>query len=108
MWGSRFVGARAVGPWLGEQKPLSKNPLWGNPSPEMTYLPYLPPVVDATQMLDNVFKVLYKYGTHHLMSTEMGHLLILQSAVDPLHADTSASIFLLGGTSDIHEVLNYS
>ena len=37
--GSRFVGARAVGPWVGEQKPLGKTPLGGNPSPEMTYLP---------------------------------------------------------------------
>ena len=36
---SRFVGARAVGPWLGEQKPLGKTPLRGNPSHEMTYLP---------------------------------------------------------------------
>ena len=34
MWGSRFVGAREVGPWVAEQKPLG-----GNPSPEMTYLP---------------------------------------------------------------------
>ena len=39
MLGSRFVGARAVGPLLGEQKPLGKTPLGGNPSPEMTYLP---------------------------------------------------------------------
>ena len=39
MWGSRFVGARAVGPWVGEQKPLVKSPLRGNPSPESTYLP---------------------------------------------------------------------
>ena len=39
MWGSRFVGARAVGPWVGEQKPLGKSPLRGNPSPESTYLP---------------------------------------------------------------------
>ena len=42
MWGSRCVGARAVGPWVGEQKPLGKSPLRGNPSPESTYLPYLP------------------------------------------------------------------
>ena len=41
MWGSRFVGARVVRPWLGEQKPLGKTPLGGNPSPEMTYLPTL-------------------------------------------------------------------
>ena len=39
MWGSRFVGARAVGPWVGEQKPLGNSPLQGNPSPESTYLP---------------------------------------------------------------------
>ena len=39
MWGSRFVGALAVGPWVGEQKPLGKTPLRGNPSPESTYLP---------------------------------------------------------------------
>ena len=39
MWGSRFVGARAVGPWVVEQKPLGKTPQQGNPSPESTYLP---------------------------------------------------------------------
>ena len=39
MWGSRFVGERAVGPGVGEQKPLGKSPLRGNPSPESTYLP---------------------------------------------------------------------
>ena len=39
MWGSRFVGAREVGPWVGEQKPLGKSPLRGNPSPQSTYLP---------------------------------------------------------------------
>ena len=39
VWGSRFVGAREVGPWVGEQKPLGKSPLRGNPSPESTYLP---------------------------------------------------------------------
>ena len=39
MWGSRFVGAREVGPWVGEQKPLGKSPLRGNPSPESTNLP---------------------------------------------------------------------
>ena len=46
MRGSRFVGARAVGPWLGEQKPLGKTPLGGNPSPQKTYLPLVlvPPV----------------------------------------------------------------
>ena len=38
MWGSRFVGARAVGPWVGEQKPLGKTPQRGNPCPESTYL----------------------------------------------------------------------
>ena len=33
------MGAREVGPWVGEQKPLDKTPLGGNPSPEKTYLP---------------------------------------------------------------------
>ena len=33
------MGARAVGPSVGEQEPLGKTPLEGNPSPEMTYLP---------------------------------------------------------------------
>ena len=33
--------ARAVGPCVGEQKPLGKTPMRGNPSPGMTY-PYLP------------------------------------------------------------------
>ena len=33
------MGTRAVGPWVGEQKPLGKSPLRGNPSPESTYLP---------------------------------------------------------------------
>ena len=42
MWGSRFVEARAVGPLVGEQKPLGKSPLQGNPSPETTYLPIQP------------------------------------------------------------------
>ena len=41
MWRSCFVGARAVGPWVGEQKPLGKTPLRGNLSPEMTYRTYL-------------------------------------------------------------------
>ena len=66
------------------------------------------PVVVATRMLENVSKVLYKYGAHHLMSTEMGFLHILQYAADALHAETSASVLPWGGTSDIHEVLNYS
>ena len=38
MWGS-FVGARAVGLWVGEQKPVGKTSPGGNPSPEMTFLP---------------------------------------------------------------------
>ena len=41
MWESRLVGARAVGPSVGERKPLGKSPLRGNPSPESTYLPTL-------------------------------------------------------------------
>ena len=39
MWGSPLQGAHAIGPWVGEQKPLGKTPLRGNPSPKMTYLP---------------------------------------------------------------------
>ena len=39
MWWSCFVGARAVGLWSGEQRPLGKTLLGGSPSPEMTYLP---------------------------------------------------------------------
>ena len=35
------MGARAVGPWVGEQKPHGKTPLRGNPCPESTYLPTL-------------------------------------------------------------------
>ena len=66
------------------------------------------PVVVATRMLENVSKVLCKYGAHHLMHTEMGYLHILHSAVDALHAETSASVLPLGGTSDVQEVLNYS
>ena len=65
-------------------------------------------MVVATRTLDNVSKVLCKYCAHHLMHTEMGYLHILQSAVDALHAETSASVLPLGGTSDVHEVLNYS
>ena len=42
-WGSRFVGARELGPWVGEPKPQGKTPLRGDPSPDMTYLrTYLP------------------------------------------------------------------
>ena len=37
--GSRFVGARELGPWVGEPKTLGKTPFGGNPSPDMTYLP---------------------------------------------------------------------
>ena len=37
--GAALWGARAVGPWVGEQKLLGKTPLGGNPSSEMTYLP---------------------------------------------------------------------
>ena len=59
MWGSRFVGARAVGPWVGEQKPLGKSPLRGNPSPESTYLPTWTNIIlgrgysDAVVVLDD-------------------------------------------------------
>ena len=38
MWGSRYVGAREVGPWVGEQKPYGNTPLGGSPSHGRTYL----------------------------------------------------------------------
>ena len=46
--GCRFLGARAVGPWLGEQRSLGETPQRGNPSPEMTYLPTFVVVVSRT------------------------------------------------------------
>ena len=46
------MGARAVGPWVGEQKPLGKTPLGGSPSPEMTYLPTFSTVVLRTIRVD--------------------------------------------------------
>ena len=53
MWGSRFVGASEVGPWVGEQKPLGKSPLRGNPSPESTYLPTYAVGAVLEQVLDD-------------------------------------------------------
>ena len=55
--------ARAVGPWVGEQKPLGKTPRRGNPSPESTYLPtYLP--------LDKVavYPISNRFGTQYFFS----------------------------------------
>ena len=64
MWGSRFVGAREVGPWVGEQKPLGKSPLRGNPSPESTYLPTLP-IYRTCQHKGMTFSVKVPYvGAH--------------------------------------------
>ena len=40
-WGSRFVGARELGPRVAEPKLQGKTLFRGNPSPDMTYLPYL-------------------------------------------------------------------
>ena len=38
------MGARELGPWVVDQKPLGKTPLGANRGPEMTYLPtYRPP-----------------------------------------------------------------
>ena len=48
-WGSRFVGAGDVGPWVGEPKPLGKTPFGGDPSPHMTYL--CPLVIDSLQFI---------------------------------------------------------
>ena len=55
--GSRFVGARTLGPWVGEPRPSGKTPFWGNPSPDVTYLPiyiptYLPQVEELTGALN--------------------------------------------------------
>ena len=52
LWGGRLVGARAVGPWVNEQKPLGKTALLGNPSPEMTYLPYLGCSIMVSSLLE--------------------------------------------------------
>ena len=41
MWGSRFVGARAVGAWVGEQKPLGKTPSAGQPQSRVDLPTYL-------------------------------------------------------------------
>ena len=38
MWRSRFVGARAVGPWVGERKPLGKTPCGATPVDLPTYM----------------------------------------------------------------------
>ena len=38
-WGSRLVGARDVGLWVGEPKPLGKTPFGNNPSHDIIYLP---------------------------------------------------------------------
>ena len=45
-WRSCFVGARELGPWVRETKPLGKTHLGGNPSPDMTYLTYLEGLVN--------------------------------------------------------------
>ena len=61
MWGSRFVGARAVGPWVGEQRPLGKTPLGGNPIAEMTYLPI---DLGTSKYLMSPFESGYEDGRH--------------------------------------------
>ena len=38
-WGSRFLGARELGPWVDEPKHQGKTSFVGNPMPDMTYLP---------------------------------------------------------------------
>ena len=38
-WGSRLLGARDVGLWVSEPKPLGKTFFGGNPSSDMTYIP---------------------------------------------------------------------
>ena len=51
-WQSRFVGARELGPWVGEPKLQGKTPMRGNPGPDRTYLPSCPSLnLGSSQML---------------------------------------------------------
>ena len=66
-WGSLFVGASAVGPWVGEQKALGKTPPWGSPSPEMTYLPTL----FGNLSLPRITVPLYFPSVRHILPSPM-------------------------------------
>ena len=79
MWGSRFVGARAVGPWVGEQKLLGKTAWRGNPSPESINLPTLP------SSYPNTFTPWFvKCGTWDLFGGVLCMLCLLRFLLDHL------------------------
>ena len=63
------MGAREVGPWVGEQKPLGKSPLRGNPSSESTYLPTFNLHCEASQ-----YKLKMSLFTNILQSLSMKRL----------------------------------
>ena len=72
------MGARAVGPWVGEQKPLGKSPLRGNPSPKTTYLPtyVLKPVRTPVAILGSLGVCIYVPASRHwLISYSPIHLI---------------------------------
>ena len=69
MSGSRVVGARAVVPWVGEQKPLGKSPLRGNPSPESTYLPTFILVLASPKWVITHFDLLNQTPNHDVVWT---------------------------------------
>ena len=55
------MGARAVGPWVGQQKPLGKTPHRGNPSPESTYLPTFNPLCERqNHVVEQNLRILMK------------------------------------------------
>ena len=66
MRGSRFVDARAVGPWVGERKPLGKTPLRGNPSPKSTYLPTLR-TFGCCHMIGGFWSTCLRFQTPHII-----------------------------------------
>ena len=45
-WGSRFVGARELGPWVGEPKLQGRSSLWGQPQSQHDLPIYLPASLD--------------------------------------------------------------
>ena len=97
MWGSRFVGARAVGPWVGEQMPLGKTPLGGNPSPEMTYLPTCSRMPACSG--DRVLRWSYGCG-HHGLNGPRGYLVQRVGVFFVLHCAENVwwQAWAIGGT----------
>ena len=82
MWGSRFVGARAVGPWVGERKPLGKTPCGATPVPSRpTYLP-------AEHA--NVSAVIVEFTT--LLNVRLFQLTGRNSSRFPSHPEASVQI----------------